>query len=148
MMYLVENHLGGCYFSTLPKDAIEKKCEQCGDSDYIIAEIDDKKDISPEDLKDFAKKTIEFLSFGDGRISFAENWAINEIVDEAKIIGDGFARSVAIALNIANNVDIYDMTENFITAFEDYDTEVMREAYVKAVIKEMKNGKFMLVGVE
>ena len=37
MEYLVESHLGGYYISSLDPDVIEEICEQCFDSDRIVA---------------------------------------------------------------------------------------------------------------
>ena len=36
MEHLVSSHLGGYYVSNNDVDDIEKVCEQCGDSDYVI----------------------------------------------------------------------------------------------------------------
>ncbi len=37
MEHLVESHMGGYYISSLPRDIIEKECEECYDRDTIVA---------------------------------------------------------------------------------------------------------------
>lgn len=63
-MYLYESHLGGLYLSEEPIPYKDRRCEECGDSDWELGQVETFDDVLARITDDdgFVPYTDEYLA--------------------------------------------------------------------------------------
>ncbi len=84
MKYLVESHLGGIYVSSQDKEIITSICEECGDSDTIIASWTNEEEKENEIKKYIVSKYIYVEADAENyiKLMYEEGYNLKEFVEE------------------------------------------------------------------